>query len=247
MVKDKTSIIWKVSAEDFSYVIKGSLTYKEALSRLGLQAKSGGNYKTLKQRLTADAVDVSHIEAGKKLFRGTQQHKSLTDSLVLGSSFRNSSLRERLIREGLLENKCRECGQLPWWNGKELVLQLDHINGDHSDNRLDNLRILCPHCHTQTETYGGRNSKTILDSDFCKCGTKKKRSSTTCLKCRPYIAKEKIQWPDKESLQTMLLTRPTSQLAKELGVSDVAIGRRAKKLGLNKPRRGFWIGAGDGT
>lgn len=68
----------------------------------------------------------------------------------------NSSIKHRLVTEGLLEEKCSECG-LTEWRGKKLCVQLDHINGINTDNRLENLRMLCPNCHSQTETFGTRN------------------------------------------------------------------------------------------
>lgn len=70
-----------------------------------------------------------------------------------------SGKKEYLLTE--VGRKCEECGQGEVWNGKPLTLQLDHIDGDSDNNRRDNLRILCPHCHTQTETYGnaGKGSR----------------------------------------------------------------------------------------
>ena len=67
------------------------------------------------------------------------------------------SFKARLIQEGMLENRCTECGQDSTWNGKHLVMQLDHIDGDRLNNLLDNLRLLCPNCHSQTPTFAGRN------------------------------------------------------------------------------------------
>lgn len=58
-----------------------------------------------------------------------------------------------------MEYKCACCGNTGEWNGRPLVLQLDHINGDNCDNRLENLRFLCPNCHSQTDTFAGRNCK----------------------------------------------------------------------------------------
>jgi 5-methylcytosine-specific restriction endonuclease McrA len=67
-------------------------------------------------------------------------------------------LRSRLLNNNILKNECYICG-ISEWLGKPLSLDLDHINGISDDNRLENLRMLCPNCHSQTETYRGRNKK----------------------------------------------------------------------------------------
>lgn len=81
----------------------------------------------------------------------------LKSLLIKNGNYTRSRLRKRLIEEGLLENKCNCCGIGPEWNGQKLTLQLDHINGVSNDNRLKNLRILCPNCHSQTDNYGEHN------------------------------------------------------------------------------------------
>lgn len=82
--------------------------------------------------------------------------------LVVGSARNNQTLKKRILSEGLIKNECKVCGNIGEWNGGVLVLQLDHINGNNSDNRMENLRFLCPNCHSQTATYGGRNNKVSL-------------------------------------------------------------------------------------
>lgn len=80
----------------------------------------------------------------------------LPELLARGKSRQN--IKQRLIRAGILENRCQECG-LSEWRGKRLSVQIDHINGIRNDNRLENLRMLCPNCHSQTETFAGYNKK----------------------------------------------------------------------------------------
>jgi 5-methylcytosine-specific restriction endonuclease McrA len=76
--------------------------------------------------------------------------------LVKGRRTNRSHLKKRLIHAGLKENRCEICG-VTTWMGKQVNMQLHHINGDGSDNRLENIQFLCGNCHSQTDTYGGRN------------------------------------------------------------------------------------------
>ena len=83
----------------------------------------------------------------------------LDEILVKNSTYNRFHLKKRLLKQNLLENTCAICGCQPIHNGKPLVLVIDHINGVHNDNRINNLRMLCPNCHSQTDTFSGRNKK----------------------------------------------------------------------------------------
>ena len=81
--------------------------------------------------------------------------------MVENSSYTNiNRLKQRLINEGKLEYQCALCGNIGEWNGELLILQLDHINGINNDHRIENLRFLCPNCHSQTNNFSGKNKKT---------------------------------------------------------------------------------------
>ena len=82
--------------------------------------------------------------------------KPIDAYLVVGRRTGRTHLKARLIQEGLKENRCESCG-ITEWLGKSLGMQLHHLNGDGSDNRIENLQLLCGNCHSQTDTYGGRN------------------------------------------------------------------------------------------
>jgi hypothetical protein len=94
--------------------------------------------------------------------------RRLTDTEIFCEDSKAASianLRRRIIEDGLIPYVCYECKSLPLWNEKPLTLQLEHKNGINTDNRLENLCFLCPNCHSQTETWGGRNKKRVLPTD----------------------------------------------------------------------------------
>jgi 5-methylcytosine-specific restriction endonuclease McrA len=80
------------------------------------------------------------------------------DQVIAGRFVNRTNLKRRMIREGLVVSRCAFCG-IGAWRGQPLSLELDHINGDPHDYRIDNLRLLCPNCHSQTETFSGRNAR----------------------------------------------------------------------------------------
>ncbi len=159
----KASVIWFIDKDTLIKVINKSLSLVEVLEHFGLLG-SGGNYKTLQRRCLKDKIDLSKFKESGKIKKilslndfNKKKKIAIESILVLGSKYNRVRLKNRLLKEGILENKCIICGQLPEWNGKTLVLQIDHINGISNDNRLENLRILCPHCHSQTENFAGKN------------------------------------------------------------------------------------------
>lgn len=162
-----------------------------------------------------------------------QQEIPLEDVLVENSTYTTSSrLKARLLKAGRLKEECSSCGNGPEWNGKPLSLQLDHINGINNDNRIENLRILCPNCHSQTDTYSGKNAKKLEDEKvkhFCKCGAKVHRRGISCHPC----THGKGQYPvSKEVLLAFRETLTWNEIGKLHDVSGNAVRKWAKAYGI---------------
>jgi hypothetical protein len=141
------------------------MTMSGVARRLGLKP-SGGVHSFLVNRIAVLGLDTSHM-TGRAVVRdrsGLRRPTPLAEVLVKNSAYTNTgTLRKRLIKAGLKEACCESCG-LREWLGVPIRLELDHINGDRRDNRIENLRILCPNCHSVTETWctkkSGRRSPT---------------------------------------------------------------------------------------
>ena len=122
---------------------------------------SGGNYRIIHNAVEKYKIDTSHftgqgwnINLKFKPFEG----KKIEEILVENSTYQSYKLKKRLIAEGIKKSVCESCGQSEWLE-QPIPLELHHINGNNSDNRLENLRLLCPNCHALTDSYRGKNKR----------------------------------------------------------------------------------------
>ena len=127
-----------------------------------------GNYDTLKKVINNNSIDVSHFK--RNCVKSNIVKRNIEDYLNNKYPITSFKLKNKLLKEGYKECRCEKCGNTEWY-GKPIPLELHHINGDNTDNRLENLQILCPNCHAFTDNYSGKNQKLNIIKRYCKtCG-----------------------------------------------------------------------------
>jgi transposase-like protein len=222
------------SPEELQHLINTSNSIKSIIEKIGLSSNGSGAYITFHKRVNTLGLDLRSLGKNSSDINYTRRcRKNLDDQLVRNSTYSRGNLKTRLLESGYLKNKCEVCDQLPEWCGKPLTLHLDHINGVNNDNRLENLRILCPHCHSQQKTTGSKNKSKRLPSkkvNTCKCGRRISKKSKTCSNCR--TRDKKFDPPIDELRRLIDAKTPLTKIGKIYDVSDNAVRKRAKKFGL---------------
>lgn len=222
-------------------VIKNSFSISECLRKLGYSDGNGSYFRLFKKQVADLNIDISHF-TGQSYLKGKKHTFGvkipIERILVENSNYTGSVLRNRLIKEGIFERKCYRCN-LTEWQGEKIPLQVEHKNGIHWDNRIENLTLLCPNCHALTDTYCGKNIKINRKqkSNCCKhCNKSIYKNKKFCSSfCSNNYNKDKIlrkrkveNRPSKEELQEMLKDSNFCKLGRKFGVSDNAIRKWLK-------------------
>lgn len=223
----------KMTEEKLKKAVRNSNSIAESLRTMQMSVTTG-NYKTFHKLIKKFNIDTIHFLGQSHLKnkpRTTNKNRDLELVLIQNSDYSSiATLKNRLIKAKILEYKCSDCNLVDW-NSKPISLQLDHINGISNDHRIENLRLLCPNCHSQTNTFAGRNARKpeiIIGKpkyDYCKCGNEKRKESNMCRKCLAKT-KEKIIWPSNIELQIMVDDNGYSASARILKVSPTSVRDR---------------------
>ena len=169
----------KYTKELMESAIKDSYSIAEVCRKIGLKPH-GSNYKTIKSKIELYNLDISHF-TGQAWNKGKQyceetSRLSLDEILKENVIYSSSNLRKRLITQNIKKNECELCHI----SGDETNLELHHINGNHYDNRLENLQILCPNCHSKTSNFRNRGGKNTTEAKRLEI---KKNHLTICEYC----------------------------------------------------------------
>lgn len=152
------SFVDNFSDEEFVEIVHNSVSFAEVRKKTGYKTTNSYVSPAIKNRIAELNIDISHfVPSSIRQKKAPYVRYTMEEILVENSGYCGSTtLKRRLVSAGYMDNVCACCG-LKTWDGKELALQVHHVNGVNNDNRIENLQLLCPNCHSQTDFFGGRS------------------------------------------------------------------------------------------
>lgn len=228
------ALIDKFTPAELAEIVANSYSMREVIQKIGYTTVSGSNNKTVQSRIDKYQIDTSHF-----LSTTNKTVRNEANIFIEDSTASQQTLRKWYIKGQYTPYVCSICGQEPYWQGKELTLILDHINGKNHDDRLENLRWVCPNCNQQLETTGFRGqhidnlqqTKLVEPNKCLDCGT---IISQSAIRCRECANKQRIQeLPiSREELKQLIRTQSFTSIGELFALSDNAIRKWCIKYNL---------------
>jgi hypothetical protein len=248
----------RYTEDDVRAAIASSRSINEALRKLGLRA-AGHNYRTMRKLIAGYGISTDHMDPNW-VMRGPRRTRKtpLEQILVAGSHYNRQHLKDRLYREGLKQRQCELCGQDETWRGRPMSLILDHVNGIATDNRLENLRIVCPNCNATLDTHCGRLNRLDIEPRKClHCGSSfmprypsHRCCSHACgslanVSYEPKPETRKVVRPSYEQLMADLARTNFCAVGRKYGVSDNAVRKWVRWYEAERARAAAPAGVDD--
>ena len=235
--------------EALQTAIDKSLCWSDVLRIL--QLKIQGRYFTIVKEM-ADTYGISyqHFDFQLALRRSKRLNPDKLSVFRINSNSDRKDIKSYIIKNKLIDYSCRDCKLIDVYNDKPLVLHLEHINGINNDNRLENLCFLCPNCHSQTNTYCGKNRKYSKKTNMVNCNTetcaeydiqleeiKKEKEKEDALRLKKF---SNVRRPTEQILRKMIEDLPLAKIAAKYGVSSNAVKKWADKYNIETKGNGYW-------
>ncbi|RYZ90435.1 MAG: hypothetical protein EOP04_03930 [Proteobacteria bacterium] len=200
---------------DLRCAVSQGRSVRDVVKRLGLKI-AGGSCAAIKKAIEREGLDTSHFVKYLPRSQNAVSKRSIEAAFNEGSRATKNTIKRLLKRHNLIQHQCK-CGLTDEWQGKKLILQLEHKNGNTNDNRLENLEWLCANCHSQTSTYAGRNRNREAWSD----GSKISGIDYSDTRSSPGILKRKVCFDDVKFFY--VTCRNFRLTAKHFGISHQSV------------------------
>lgn len=232
------SKIQSFTLEEVKEIVKTSKTKKEVAKRLGYSSDGGTTHRTLNNFFAKNNIDIEHLE--------TKSVPVYTEDTVFceNGTISQHSLVNWYKKGNYSKYQCSICGQQPFWNNKPLIMILDHINGNHTDDRLENLRWVCPNCNYQLDTTGYKKSRVLKTKEITKtycidCGKEITKGSLRCNKCEGLAKRipEEKMLVTREQLKSLIREKSFTSIGTMYNVSDNAIRKWCDKFNLPRTKK----------
>ena len=212
------------SDDEIIQMVQNSFSMRELTAKLGYSIGSGSGAKSVEQMLKEKNIDYSHFNNRSswnqhKKYVGEKKY-TIEEVFIESSPYSRRLAKQYIIDYNLIPYQCNKCGNTGQWQNEPLALELHHQNGINNDHRLSNLVFLCPNCHAQTDTYGGKNSKIAHTNreltDAERIQRAKEQANNHCIICNKLISKKGKYCEDCYHLINRKIERPTREKLKEL-------------------------------